>query len=342
MGMMIKGKWTDDERIIKSGAFVRQASVYSNALSADVLKNFRAAPGRFHLIASLSCPWSHGAIIVHSLKGLANTVPLQIAGGPRECGYSVNGGDSWPVPGADCCITHLHQLYAMNDSEYTGGASVPLLWDGEQRRIVSNESARIIRAFDSTKNDQNEFDFTLTPEFVRNEIDSLNARVHSGLCNAVYRAGLAQRQSAYDKAVSQVFATLDELENRLSENRLLFGDIITEADWRLFPTIVRFDAVYHTHFRCTRRRLVDYPNLWGYARDLYAWRGIAETVNFAAIREGYYRYDGVHNPFGIVAAQPDADWHAPHDREKLGIVRVALRTGKAVTIEPTTLKPRDE
>ena len=157
------------------------------------------------------------------------------------------------------------------------------------------------------------------------------------LSDAVYRAGLAQRQDAYDEAVTDVFAMLDELEDRLTTNRYLFGASVTESDWRLFPTLVRFDSVYQTHFRCTRRRLVDYAQLWAYARDLYAWRGMAEPVDFAVIREGYYRNDGVHNPYGIVGAAPQADWHAPHGRERLGPARGALHDGGTREIAPEGL-----
>ena len=167
--------------------------------------------------------------------------------------------------------------------------------------------------------------------------DALNARLHDQLSNAVYRAGLARRQDAYDEAEGLAFATLDDLETRLSERRYLFGATITETDWSLFATLVRFDSVYHTHFRCTRRRLIDYPALWAYARDLYAWRGISETVDFQLIREGYYRNDGSHNPYGIVAAAPDADWTAPHGRETLGPAKLNLRAGGTNEIKPRTL-----
>ena len=337
MGMMIEGRWTDEERQIEGGAFVRRPGVYGQDLAPGMIEALGSEPGRFHLVASLSCPWSHRTSIVRRLKGLTRAVPLQIAGGPRVQGYPVNGGDLWPVPGTDDHVVHLHELYALSDPGYTGRVSVPVLWDSRARRIVSNESAKIVRAFDAVERRDGGLDFTLVPEGLRDEIDALNARTYRDLSNAVYRAGLARRQSAYDEAVAQVFAMLDELEGCLATRRYLFGATIAETDWRLFPTLVRFDAVYHTHFRCTRRRLVDYPNLWAYARDLYAWQGVAETVDLAAIREGYYLNDGVHNPFGIVAAAPDADWRMAHGREALGPARVALRSGEAVDMEPATL-----
>lgn len=340
MGMMIAGRWREEERRFADGAFVRTASVYGGELAPDTVAALGRQPGRFHLVASLSCPWSHRALIVHRLKGLARAVPLQIAGGPRVEGYAVNGGAPWQVPGAGARIVHLHELYALSDPGYTGRVTVPLLWDARTRRIVSNESARIVRAFDARPAAAGALDVTLVPEDLRDDIDALNARLDRDLCNGVYRAGLARRQSAYEEAVAAVFAMLDELEARLGRRRYLMGATVSEADWRLFPTLARFDAAYHGHFRCTRRRLVDYPALWAYARDLFAWRGVAETVDLAAIREGYYRNDGDHNPYGIVAVAPDADWREPHGREALGPARLALRGGGTVEVAPATLASR--
>ena len=334
MGMLVDGRWTDEDRVIVAGAFVRAAGVYRGDLGAAAAAALWAEPGRFHLIASASCPWSHFAMIVRQLKGLMGTVPLWIAGGPRAKGYPVNGGAPWRVPGTDRHILHVHELYGLSDPGYTGRATVPVLWDSRIERIAGNESASIGRAFDGAVDPDDSRDFTLRPAALRDAIDALNARVHDGLANAVYRAGLAQRQDAYDEAVAQVFATLDMLDDRLADRRHLFGAVVTEADWRLFATLVRFDAVYHTHFRCTRRRLVDYAHLWPYARDLYAWRGVAALVDFAAIREGYYRNDGVHNPFGVVAAAPDANWSAPHGRAALGPAQVALRSGGVRAVAP--------
>ncbi|MFI4988319.1 MAG: glutathione S-transferase family protein [Alphaproteobacteria bacterium] len=336
MGMMIEGRWSDEERSIEEGAFVRPASVYDEDLAADAIAALVDEPGRFHLIASLSCPWSHRTLIVRRLKGLAHAVPVQIAGGPRVEGYAVNGGKAWPVPGTGALIRHLHQLYAISEPRYTGSTTVPLLWDSRRRRIASNESAKIMRAFDAVRQPHGGLDFTLVPDGLRIGIDALNSRLYRELSDAVYRAGLAERQSAYDEAVAQVFAMLDELEVRLASRRYLFGATLSETDWRLWPTLVRFDAVYHGHFKCARRRLVDYPNLWAYARDLHTWHGIAETVDFAAIREGYYYNDRAVNPFGIVATAPDADWLAPHGREALGPALIALRTGGTAEVEPRT------
>lgn len=337
MGMLIAGRWSEQDRFIEAGTFVRQASRYRDDLDVETVRAIAAEPGRFHLIASLSCPWSHRTTIVRALKRLEAAVPLQIAGGERLQGYPVNGGRSWHVPGTDRSITHLHELYALADPDYTGRATVPLLWDSQTRQVASNESSTILRAFDAAQASNGDLDFTLRPAFLSGEIESLNARLQHELSDAVYRAGLAQQQNAYDEAVTQVFAMLDNLETCLADRRYLFGNMITESDWRLFATLVRFDAVYHTHFRCTCRRLVDHSSLWAYARDLYAWHGVAATVDFDAIREGYYRNDGVHNPFRIVGAAPEADWRAPHGREVLGAAQVALRDGILREIVPERL-----
>ena len=337
MGMLIDGRWTEGERLTQAGAFVRKPSVYGDDLTPATIAAIGAAPGRFHLIASLSCPWSHRTILMRALKGLSGVLPLQIAGGVRVEGYPVNGGAPWQVPGAKESIVHVHQLYTMSDPAHSGRATVPLLWDGATGRIVSNASAKIMRALDAVPASGGACDFTLVPGSLRAEIDALNGTLHERLADGVYRAGLAERQSAYDDAVEGVFGMLDELERRLSANRYLFGTVVTETDWHLFAVLVRFDAVYNTHFRCTRRRLVDYPNLWAYARDLHAWAGIAETVDFTVIREGYYLNDGDHNPHGILAEAPVADWRAGHDRAALGPARVALRSGTLVEIAPETL-----
>lgn len=346
MGMMLKGQWTNTDRLIAHGAFVRPASNYDGDIGPDTLTALAAEPGRFHLIASRSCPWSHRTTVMHTLQGLAPLVPLQIAHGPRIQGYSANGGKPWLVPGSDREIIHMHELYALSDPSYSGRVSVPVLWDSQRQRIVSNESAKIMRAFDAVPNQQaptqkNGEAATYLPDDLRSRIDRLNASLQTELSNAVYRAGLAQSQSAYDLAVQSVFAMLDFLETRLATRRYLFGAIITESDWQLFPTLARFDAVYHSHFRCTRHRLVDYPNLWAYARDLRSWRGIAATVDLPAILEGYYRNDGVHNPFSIVAEPAAVDWRTPHGRERLGPAWVVRRNGEVAEIDPASLELRD-
>lgn len=339
MGMVIGGRWTEEDRVVEAGAYVRQKSVYDNNLTPADIAALGAEPGRFYLIASHSCQWSHRTLIARQIKGLADAIPVHIAHGPRVEGYAANGGAEWIVPGTDERVIHLHQIYTLSDAAYTGRSTVPILWDSKGQRIVSNESAAIMRGLDAVRLEGRQFDFTLLPETLRVEIDAINAQVYDGLANGVYRAGFAERQDAYDEAVVQVFDTLDDLEARLSKQRYLLGSVITEADWRLFPTLVRFDAIYHVLHRCCKRRLIDYPHLWGYARDLYAWRGVAETVDFDVAREASYKNDTSTNPYGIVGIAPDADWQASHGREALGRAEVALRSGETVEIEPATLKP---
>ncbi|WP_081279768.1 glutathione S-transferase family protein [Stenotrophomonas maltophilia] len=334
MGMLVDGRWVDADSTMIDGRFVRPESMFRQGLDG-IAGRLRAQPRRYWLIASSSCPWSHRTLLLRALKRLEHAVPVQIAGGERMQGYAVAGGASWVVPGCGSRVRHLHEVYRLSAPRYTGRATVPVLWDSQACRIVSNESSHIMRAFDAA--DANVAGaFTLVPPAFRGRIDALNAALQGGLFNAVYRAGFAQRQDAYEEAVESVFAMLDQLERRLANARYLFGLIITETDWRLFPTLVRFDAVYHGHFKCARRRLIDYPHLWAYARDLYSWRGVAATVDLDVIRNGYYRHDRSVNPFGIIAVAPDADWSAAHGRERFGPARVTLASGQAIEVDPMT------
>ena len=317
--MLIEGKWVSEaDRFIEEGAFVRETSAFELDPEAEDIRALAAEPGRFRLIASHSCPWSHRTLLVRTVKGLDHLLPVTFAGEPRTEGYALRSGGSTEWSGIPC-LRHVHQLYTLSDPGYSGRATVPLLWDSARRRIVSNDSARIMRALDAVSGAAR---YTLVPGHLALRIDRLNRRIHDGLANAVYRAGLAQRQDVYDEAVADVFETLDELEDRLTDRRFLFGAIVTESDWLLFPTLVRFDPVYATHFRCTRRHLREYPNLWAYARDLRRWPGVSGTIDLTAILRGYYRNDGEHNPYGIVAEAPAADWSASQDRARLGPARV--------------------
>ena len=330
MGMLMEGRWIPEaDRFIEDGAFVRETSAFDLDLDVEDIRTFPAEPGRFRLIASRSCPWSHRVLLVRAVKGLEHLVPMMIAGGPRIEGYALRDEESEEWSGIRH-LRHVHQLYTFSSPGYSGRATVPVLWDTDRRRIVSNGSARIMRALDAATGVER---YTLVPGHLVPEIDRLNRRIDEGLANAVYRAGLAQRQEAYDEAVSDVFTTLDKLEDRLSDRRYLFGSIVTESDWRLFPTLVRFDPVYATHFRCTRRRLQEYPNMWAYARDLWRWPGVSGTIDLTAILQGYYRNDGEHNPHGVVADAPVADWSADHDRARLGPAQVWSEETGTVTVE---------
>ena len=337
MGMLIAGTWTDEDRVIQSGAFVRAPSRFADDIPAEVIDAIAGDPGRYHLIASMSCPWSQRAMLVRALKGLERHAPLKIAGGPRAQGYALDGGRPWRVPGTKRDLTHLHELYTLAEPGYTGRVTVPVLWDSREQTIVSNESAKIMRGLDAVRA-PGLTPFTLTSADRIAEIDRLNAEIAQGLSEAAYRAGFAQAQAPYDAAIVEVFDRLDALEARLAGRRYLLGAEISEADWRLFPSLVRFDAVYHVLFRCSRKRLIDYPNLWAYARDLFQWRGVAATVDFGEIRAGAYQNDRTTNPHGLIAAAPDADWSAPHGRERLGPARVVDDAGRRVAVDPRTLR----
>lgn len=272
---------------------------------------------------------------MRGIKGL----PLSVhyAFGARVEGYGLNGGDSWNIPGADASARNLHEIYTIHNPGFTGRVTVPILWDAAAQKIISNESTNILAIMDLADGPK-QTGFTLRPHSATDEIESANAAIHAGLNNAVYRAGFAQGQSAYDEAVGEVFDTLDVLEQRLATSRYYFGDLLTETDLRIFPTLVRFDAIYAILFRCCLRRLVDYEHLWAYARDIYNHRGVAETVDFTHMRQASYLADS-DAPHPIVAVAPDEDWTAPQSRSEFGPTKIALRDGGVVAVDPETLQP---
>ena len=331
MGMLIEGRWSDEDRTIVDGAYKRPTSPYCDPLDDDTIQAICAEPERYHLVASRSCPWSHRSTLTRVLKGLERHIPLHFAGGPRTQGYRL-GTDKrpWRVPGMDESIAHLHELYTLADPAYTGRVTVALLWDSERHCIVSNESVHILRGLDAVQVGKGQ-NWTLRPDNLADKIDVLADRIQRELSNAVYRAGKARQQDAYNEAVEEVFATLDMLDARLAEKRFLHGAALTETDLRLWPTLVRFDAVYHGHFKCTRRRLTDYTHLWAYARDVLSLPGVAATFDEPAIRAAYYGEDLDLNPFGIIATAPEVEWTAAHSRDLLGPRSVTLRDGRVVT-----------
>lgn len=335
MGRIVEGRWTDsDEHLIHNGGFERQSSRLNQEISLESVEAMTAEPRRFHLIASQSCPWSHRAMIMHRIKNLELSVPVQIAYGDRTEGYAVNGNRVWRLPGTARDVTYLHEIYTVSNDTYTGRASVPVLWDSRDKRIVSDDSLQMMKAFDQAGPRLPSGGITLYPQDLQSEIDKLNDRIFFGLANAVYRAGLARSQRHYDDAIEDVFETLDQLETRLSRGRLMFGRRLTLTDVVLFPVLVRFDIVYHTHFRCTQRRLVDYPQLWAYARDLFALEPFSFGVDFAAIQRGYFLNDGDHNPYKIISDRPNIDWYAPHSRAAFGSSLVSLRAGGVAEFTP--------
>lgn len=326
MGQLVEGTWHEGwyDTGKTGGKFVRSESSWRNWITADGAPGptgeggFKAEPGRYHLYVSYACPWAHRALIFRQLKGLEDLITVSAV-------HPDMLGDGWTFETDDKGATgdtlyglpFLRDIYTKADPQATTRVTVPVLWDKHRETIVSNESAEIIRMFNSafdgiTGNTQ---DFW--PEALREAIEPVNARIYDTLNNGVYKSGFATTQEAYDSAVHPLFDTLDWIEDRLSHNRYLMGDRITEADWRLFTTLIRFDKVYHGHFKCNRARIVDYPNLWAYTRELYHWPGVAETVNFDHITRHYHYSHETVNPHRIVPIGPELDLGAPHGRDRL-------------------------
>ncbi|MBT3734536.1 MAG: glutathione S-transferase family protein, partial [Gammaproteobacteria bacterium] len=277
---------------------------------------FPAEAGRYHLYVSLACPWAHRTLIFRALKSLEDIIPVSIVHP-----YMLDNGwvfDDWKGETADALygFNCLHQLYTRANPDYSGRVTVPVLWDTEQETIVSNESSEIIRMFNSAFADLTPEKTDYYPEELRNEIDSINARIYEALNNGVYRCGFATTQKAYEAAFTELFACLDELESRLSKQRFLIGNRITEADWRLFTTLIRFDAVYYSHFKTNLRRISDYPELYAYTRDLYQQPGIKQTVNLEHIKQHYYYSHETINPTRIVPEGPELNFDEAHQRDE--------------------------
>jgi len=323
MGLLVDGKWEDQWYDTKStgGAFKRQDSQFRNWVTADGSPGpsgaggFKAESGRFHLYVSYACPWAHRTLIFRALKGLESHIDVSVVhplmldkGWTLATDYEGATGD--PLMGKE----FMHQIYTVADPMATTRVTVPVLWDKQQGTIVSNESSEIIRMFNSAFDEITGNTDDYYPEALRGAINRVNDPVYNDVNNGVYKSGFATTQEAYDTAVMALFAELDRLEGVLSENRYLTGDRVTEADWRLFTTLVRFDPVYVGHFKCNIRRLVDYPNLWAYTRELYQWPGVAETVNMDHIRYHYHASHETVNPHRIVPAGPAIDFMEPHGR----------------------------
>ena len=326
MGLLVDGVWRDEQHTerTKGGRFLRPSTRFRNWVTEDGAPGpsgeggFAAARGRYHLYVAHACPWAHRTVIMRMLKGLEQVVSLSVVEplyGPHGWRFGASPGT---IPDSVNGASELAEIYLRADPRYSGRVSVPVLWDKERRTIVNNESAEIIRmlngAFGRFTNVRTDY----YPAPLRAEIDRVNALVYENVNNGVYRAGFASSQEAYEEAFRALFAALDELEQRLSSRRYLVGPELTEADWRLFTTLVRFDAVYYGHFKCNLRRIVDYPNLSNYLRDLYQQGGIAATVNMDHIKRHYYGSQRHVNPTGIVPLGPALDFSAPHDRGRFG------------------------
>ncbi len=325
MGLLVDGVWQDDvSRTDKDGQFVRPTTKFRNWVTADGAPGpsgeggFNAENGRYHLYVSLACPWAHRTVIFRKLKALDNVISMSVVSTDMlQEGWTfdrASGSTGDEVNGK----TKLSEIYMLAAPKYSGRVSVPVLWDKQRKTIVNNESAEIIRmlnsAFDAFTNVRSDF----CPERLRGQIDRLNEQIFANINNGVYRAGFATSQGAYEQAFRGLFDTLEELEQKLSQQRYLTGDTITEADWRLFTTLIRFDAVYYSHFKCNGRHIFEYRNLSNYTRDLYQVPGVAETVSLAQIKRHYYFSQRRVNPTGIVPVGPQLDFSAPHDRGRFG------------------------
>ncbi len=313
MGMLVNGIWFDDDKLPADGVgrFVRPDSLFRDRVTRDGSSDFKAEAGRYQLVTAPSCPWAHRTVLMRRLKRLDGAVPLIESDLPKGEGWAYSHGfdDLAPKGGA----LHVHQVYTAARGDYTGRATVPVLWDRKTKTIVNNESSEIIRMLNSEFDEFGEAGLDLYPQELRRDIDEINAFVYDNVNNGVYRCGLAKSQAAYEESFGKLFAALDEIEIRLGRRRWLVGDRFTEADLRLFPTLVRFDTVYYVLFKCNRRRVADYHNLWNYTREIYQMPGIAETVDFARIKLGYY--GGMrHLNNGILPLGPELDFAAPHDR----------------------------
>jgi putative glutathione S-transferase len=323
MGLLVEGEWRDQWYDTKAtgGRFERKASSFRSWVTPDGepgptgTGGFAAEAGRYHLYVSLACPWAHRTLIFRALKGLEELIPVSVVDPLMASEGWVFGDDRDPIHGA----TRLYEIYLKADPSYSGRVTVPVLWDKKTGTIVSNESADIIRMFNSAFDRLTGSTLDFYPEKIRAEIDALNTEVYGDVNNGVYKAGFATTQDAYESAVTALFQRLDALEDRLSRQRYLMGDAVTEADWRLFTTLVRFDPVYVGHFKCNLRRIADYPELSNYLRDLYQTPGVAGTVNMIHIKRHYYESHGTINPTGIVPVGPILAYDAPHDRERFAV-----------------------
>ncbi len=323
MGQLIDGIWHDTWYDTKksSGKFVRDNATFRHWITADGSAGptgdagFKAQSGRYHLYVSHACPWAHRTLIFRAIKGLTDHISISaVHPDMLSDGWTFETDDHGATGDTLFNLPFARDIYLRVDPDMTGRVTVPILWDKQRGTIVSNESSEIIRMFNTAFNDITGNHDDYWPAQMRNDIESVNTRIYDTVNNGVYKAGFATTQAAYDSAVYPLFDTLDWLEDRLSQSRYLMGNQITEADWRLWTTLIRFDPVYHQHFKCSRKRIVDYPNLWGFTRELYQRDGIAATVNMAHIvRHYYYSHDTI-NPHRIVPINSMIDYAVPHMR----------------------------
>ena len=319
MGLLIDGKWSPKPLLTDArGRFVRAKTQFRRWVGTESDADFRPQVGRYHLYVSYACPWAHRTLIMRALKGLEGAISLSVVDpfmGEQGWQFSDNPGC---LPDTVNGARYLSEVYVKANTHYTGRVTVPVLWDRQQETIVNNESREIMRMFDTVfsglATKPNEF----CPASLVEEIDATIDALYEPVNNGVYRAGFARTQEAYEEAVAELFQALDHWERHLARQRYLCGRQLTEADWCFFTTLLRFDMVYYTHFKCNLRRIVDYPNIWSYLRDLYQMPGVTATCNFAHIKEHYFRSHTSLNPRGIVPVGPLVDFREPHDRDRFG------------------------
>lgn len=321
MGLLVNGQWQDQwyDTDSHGGEFVRTDAQFRHHITADGSSGFKAESGRYHLFVSLACPWAHRTLIFRKLKKLENVIGVTVVKAEMlDKGWELLPSDDAaaidPSPVAD--IRYLYEVYTTVQADYSGRVTVPVLWDKQNNTIVNNESAEIIRMLNTAFNDFTDVKTDFYPPRLRQTIDDVNALVYDAINNGVYKAGFATSQSAYEKAFTALFKALDKVEQRLGEQRYLTGEQITEADWRLFTTLIRFDSVYYGHFKANLKRIEDYPNLSNYVRELYQTDGVAETVNFNHIKTHYYYSHDTINPTRIVPVGPEIDYTRPHNRDR--------------------------
>jgi putative glutathione S-transferase len=320
MNMLVDGEWRTDvsESTNEDGEFERQETSFRDWVQDDPDAEFSPEEGRYHLYVSWACPWAHRTLVTRALKGLDHAVSVDIVDPYRQ-----NDGWEFTPEKAECTTDSIHgadylrEVYTAADPDFTGRVTVPVLWDRKTETIVNNESEEIMRMLDVAFDDIAANDVDLYPEGYQDDVDRIIDEIYEPINNGVYRAGFAETQGAYDRAVGELFDALDHWDDVLADQRYLAGDRLTEADVAMFTTLVRFDAVYHTHFKCNVRQIKDYDNLWGYLRELYQLPGVTETVNIDQIKEHYYRSHTDLNPKQIVPAGPEVDFSAEHDRDRL-------------------------
>ncbi|WP_017318813.1 glutathione S-transferase family protein [Mastigocladopsis repens] len=318
LGILKDGQWVSErEQEDSQGKFIRPSTTFRNHITADGSSGFKAEPGRYHLYISWACPWANRTAILRQLKGLQDVIGMSVVAAEIH-------ENSWEFSDEPGCIPdtvngtqYLWQVYLKADPNYSGRVTVPVLWDTQTGTIVNNESREIIRMFDTEFNAFAKQDINFYPEHLQKVIDETIDAIYQPINNGVYRAGFATTQSAYDQAVTELFDALDHWENVLGKQRYLCGEQITEADWCMFTTLFRFDAVYYVHFKCNLRRIIDYSNLWNYLKDLYQYPGVKETCNLDHIKRHYYRSHPKVNPTRIVPKGPLIDFDAPHNRDQL-------------------------